>query len=155
MSFRLEIPGTKYGDALNKNFSCDGSDISPAIQWEDAPQSAKSFILIMEDPDAPHGIFVHWVIYNIRPDVKALPENVPKEETTPQGWSQGRNDFGNIGYGGPCPPRRQVHRYFLYLYGVLHQPDLKPGLSKNDLESILSDATVKKTTFMVKFGRNL
>lgn len=153
MTFKLEMPGVKYGEVISQKYTCDGTDKSPALKWEDAPQSAKSFILIVEDPDAPKGTFIHWVIYNIKPEVKELPENVPKEDVTPQGWAQGINDFGKIGYNGPCPPGKQVHRYFFTLYGVLQPPDLKPGLSKKDMDRILEVKTVKKVSFMVKFGR--
>lgn len=153
MTFKIEMTGFKNGDMLSQKYSCDGNDISPEVKWDDAPQSAKSFILIVEDPDAPHGTFVHWIIYNIKPDVKSLPENVQKSETTPEGWSQGINDFGKIGYNGPCPPRKQVHRYFFTIYGVLEPPELKPGLSRKDLDRILDVKTVKKTSIMVKYGR--
>lgn len=153
MTFKLEIPSIKYGEVISQNYTCDGKDMSPALQWDDAPQSAKSFILIMEDPDAPRGTFVHWILYNIKPDVKSLPENVSKELTTPEGWAQGKNDFGKIGYGGPCPPGKQVHRYFFYLYGVLQAPDLQAGMARKDLERLLENKTVKRASFMVKYGR--
>lgn len=108
----------------------------------------------MEDPDAPRGTFVHWVLYNIKPEVTGLHENIEKSETTAEGFAQGFNDFGRIGYGGPCPPRSQIHRYYFYLYAVLEQPTLKPGLRKQDLDKILKDRTVKVVSHMVRFGRN-
>lgn len=153
MTFKLELTSGKHGEALSQKHTCDGQDTSPELAWSDPPTSAKSFILIMEDPDAPRGTFVHWVIYNLKPDVKQLPENVPKDAVTPEGWTQGTNDFGKTGYNGPCPPGKKVHRYNFYLYAVLQEPDLRPGLSKKDLQKILDDKTVKRASVMMKFGR--
>lgn len=153
MTFNVELSAAKHGERLSQKFTCDGQDYSPEIVWSDPPSSTKSFILIMEDPDAPRGTFVHWVLYNIKPDVKQLPENITKEKTTSQGWAQGLNSFNKIGYNGPCPPRRKVHRYIFYLYSVLQGPDLEPGLTKNDLLKIIEDRTVKQASVMVKYGR--
>lgn len=154
MTFNIELPSAKHGERLSQKYTCDGQDHSPEIVWSDPPSSTKSFILIMEDPDAPRGTFVHWVIYNIKPNVKQLPENVSKEKTTGDGWAQGMNSFKKIGYNGPCPPRRSVHRYIFYLYSVLEQPNLEPGLSKNDLMKIIADKTVKQASIMVRYGRS-
>ncbi len=154
MTFNIELLSAKHGEHLSQKFSCDGQDYSPEISWTEPPSSTKSFILILEDPDAPKGTFVHWVLYNIKPDVKQLPENVPKEKTTAEGWAQGLNDFKKIGYNGPCPPRRKVHRYIFRLYAVLQEPNLEPGLSKKDLQKIIDDKTVKTVSIMVKYGRS-
>ncbi|MEM0158289.1 MAG: YbhB/YbcL family Raf kinase inhibitor-like protein [Thermoplasmataceae archaeon] len=154
MTFKIAMPSCPYGEVLSQKYTCDGQDISPEITWSEPPSSTKSFILIMEDPDAPRGTFVHWVIYNIKPDVTALHENIEKGETTPEGYSQGVNDFGKIGYGGPCPPGSQIHRYFFYLYAVLEPPNLKAGLSRKEIDGILRNKTIKVVSHMVKFGRN-
>lgn len=154
MTFNLELSSAKYGERLSQKYTCDGQDYSPEILWADPPSSTKSFILIMEDPDAPRGTFVHWVLYNIKPGVKQLQENIPKEKAVDDGMAQGVNSFNRIGYNGPCPPRKSVHRYFFYLYAVLQEPDLEPGLSKNDLMGIIKDRTVKQASTMVKYGRS-
>ncbi|MCL4337722.1 MAG: YbhB/YbcL family Raf kinase inhibitor-like protein [Candidatus Thermoplasmatota archaeon] len=154
MTFNIGLTSAKHGEGLSQKYTCDGQDYSPEIAWSDPPSSTKSFILIMEDPDAPRGTFVHWVLYNIKPDVKQLHENVTKEKVTDEGWAQGLNSFKKIGYNGPCPPRKKVHRYIFYLYAVLHKPDLEPGLSKNDLLNIINDETVKQASIMVKYGRS-
>ena len=154
MTFKIWSPSSKYGGIISQKFTCDGPDISPEIAWEEPPASTKSFVLIMDDPDAPRGTFVHWIIYNIKPDVKGLAENIPKVELTPQGYAQGVNDFGRIGYGGPCPPRRRVHRYFFHLYAILEPPIMKPGLSREELSGVLKDKTVKVASYMVRYGRS-
>lgn len=154
MTFNIELTSAKHGERLSQKYTCDGQDYSPEIVWSDPPSSTKSFILIMEDPDAPRGTFVHWVIYNIKPDVKQLPENISREKITNVGWAQGMNSFRKIGYNGPCPPRKQVHRYIFYLYAVLQGPDLGPGLSKEDLLGIINDKTVKQASIMLKYGRS-
>ncbi len=154
MTFNIELPSAKHGERLSQKYTCDGQDYSPEIVWSDPPSSTKSYILIMEDPDAPRGTFVHWVLYNIKPEVKQLPENLPKEKVTNDGMAQGVNSFNKIGYNGPCPPRKNVHRYFFYLYAVLQGPELEPGLTKKDLLKIIEDKTVKQASIMVKYGRS-
>lgn len=153
MTFKLEITTGKHGDSLSQKYTCNGQDISPEIAWSDAPASTKSFILILEDPDAPKGALVHWILYNIKPDVKELHENIPKEAVTPEGFAQGINGFGNTGYNGPCPRGKRVHNYKFYLYAVLHPPDLSPGLRKKDLEKLIADKTIKQASVIMKYGR--
>jgi Raf kinase inhibitor-like YbhB/YbcL family protein len=106
------------GQPIPVKYSCQADDTSPPLKWEGAPASTKSFALICDDPDAPGGTWVHWVIYNQPPDAPALPENTAKSETLPNGAAQGRNSFGNIGYGGPCPPGGKAHRYFFKVYAL-------------------------------------
>ncbi|MCL4420250.1 MAG: YbhB/YbcL family Raf kinase inhibitor-like protein [Candidatus Thermoplasmatota archaeon] len=153
MTFKIDIPAFKYGADIDKKFTCEGEDISPQIKWEDEPASTKSYILTVEDPDAPGGTFIHWVMYNIPPTIKEIPENIPKTEATPQGFTQGKNSFGKIGYNGPCPPKRSKHRYFFFLYATLVTEKLPPGLARSDLEKIIEDKTIKRVTFMGQFGR--
>ena len=153
MTFKLELTSGKHGDMLSQKYTCDGQDISPEILWSDPPASAKSFILVMEDPDAPKGTFVHWILYNIKPNVKQLPENIPKEAVTSEGFAQGMNDFGKTGYNGPCPPRKKVHRYTFFLYATLQEPNLPHGLKKKDIEKLLYDKTVKQASVTMRYGR--
>ena len=154
MTFNITLSSVKHGEFLSQKYTCNGQDVSPEISWADPPTSTKSFILVMEDPDARLKPFVHWVIYNIKPDVKQLPENIQKSDSTPEGWTQGINGFGKAGYNGPCPPRKKVHRYVFYLYSVLQEPNLPTGLSKKDLQKIISDKTVKQASVMVKYGKS-
>ncbi len=154
MTFNITVSTAKHGEFLNQKYTCKGQDISPELSWSDPPTSTKSFILIMEDPDVRSKPFVHWVLYNLKPDIKQLPENVPRNDTAPEGWSQGVNSFGKIGYNGPCPPGGRVHRYTFYLYAVLEGPNLPAGLSKKDLQKIITDKTVKQASVMVRYGKS-
>ncbi|HEV7926801.1 MAG TPA: YbhB/YbcL family Raf kinase inhibitor-like protein [Verrucomicrobiae bacterium] len=110
--------GFEHGHPIPVKYTCQGDDISPPIKWDGAPANTKSFALICDDPDAPGGTWVHWVIYNHPPDAPSLPENTAKSETLPNGATQGRNSFQNIGYGGPCPPGGKAHRYFFKVYAL-------------------------------------
>jgi len=118
--------------AINSKYTCDGENISPELSWSGFPEGTRSFALIADDPDAPCGTWVHWVVYDIPANVTALPEGVPDDEILPNGARQGLNDFKDIGYGGPCPPRG-VHRYFFKLYALDEKLGLKSGLSKKSL----------------------
>ncbi len=111
-------PAFDSGRPIPVKYTCQGDDVSPPLRWEGAPANTKSFALICDDPDAPGGTWVHWVIYNQPPDAPSLLENTAKAEVLPNGAAQGRNSFGNIGYGGPCPPRGKAHRYFFKVYAL-------------------------------------
>lgn len=153
MTFNLSVKQFKYGEKIPREYTCDGKDVSPTVSWAEVPASAKSLVLIMDDPDAPRGTFTHWVIYNISPQTAEIPENVPKTETLENGWYQGKNDFGKIGYGGPCPPGRSSHRYVFTLYAVVKEVDLKPAMSKGELLAEIKDGVIKQVTYMGKYGR--
>ncbi len=119
-SAKLAVTSSAFeqGHPIPVKYTCQGDDVSPPIKWECAPANTKSFALICDDPDAPGGTWVHWVIYNLPPDAPSLPENTAKSETLPNGAAQGRNSFQNIGYGGPCPPGGKAHRYFFKVYAL-------------------------------------
>jgi hypothetical protein len=114
-------------------YSCKAEDFSPPLSWTGAPQGTVSFALICDDPDAPSGDWVHWVIFNIPASKASLPENISKTGTLADGSVQGINDFTKLGYGGPCPPPGKPHRYFFKLYALDAQVPLKAGASKRDL----------------------
>ena len=121
------------GQPIPAKYTCDGNDVSPPLQWTNAPANTKSFALIADDPDAPMGTWVHWVIYDLPANTSALPEDVAKTQTLAGGAKQGLNDFRRIGYGGPCPPSGKPHRYFFKLYALDTVLNLKPGLTKKEL----------------------
>jgi Raf kinase inhibitor-like YbhB/YbcL family protein len=103
---------------IPQQYTCQGEDISPALAWTGAPADAQSFALLCEDPDAPGGTYIHWVIYNIPATERGLAENFPKRDKLPNGTRQGVNDFKQMGYGGPCPPPGKAHRYYFKLYAL-------------------------------------
>jgi len=133
MTLSISSPGFQEGERIPAKYTCQGQDISPQLDWSGVPKEAKSLALIMDDPDAPGGIFTHWVIFNIPPDSLKLPEAVPTEPQLPGSARQGKNDFSTIGYSGPCPPPGRPHRYRFTIYALDKQLDLKAGASKEQL----------------------
>src|SRR5258708_311107 len=117
MGFTLTSTAFKEGQSIPRQHTCDGVNVSPALEWSGAPPSAKTFAIICDDPDAPSGTWVHWVLYNLPTDRIGLVENVPATEKVPGDGLQGTNDFKKIGYGGPCPPSG-THHYFFQLYAL-------------------------------------
>ena len=142
----------KEGETIPRKYTCDGSDFSPPLKWDNVPAQAKSLALIVDDPDAPMGTWVHWVIFNISPKTTGLPENVPAQESLPDGALQGKNDFRNYGYGGPCPPGG-THRYFFKLYALDTILDLKAGCSKAQLVKVIQGRIIGEGQLMGRYSR--
>jgi Raf kinase inhibitor-like YbhB/YbcL family protein len=153
MSFELKSPDFTHGSTIPLPFTCVGADVSPALEWNAPPSDTQSFALIADDPDAPVGTWVHWVLYNLPASVRSLPQNFPKYEKVQDGTLQGRNDFGRIGYGGPCPPPGKLHRYFFKLYALDTRLTLKPGTSKKDLEHAMQSHILAQAETMACFSR--
>jgi len=133
MTLSLSSTAFKEGDKIPVKYTCDGQDISPPLVWGEPPQLTQAFALIVDDPDAPGGVFTHWVLFNLPANVHQLGEDIPAQERLENGGLQGKNDFGRIGYGGPCPPRGSVHRYRFTICALDKPLDLKPGASKKQL----------------------
>ena len=140
-------------DTIPTKFTCDGPDVSPKLNWSEPPAKTQSFALIMDDPDAPVGTWVHWVLFDLRADTKELSEGVAKQEQLPNDARQGRNDFGKIGYGGPCPPAGKPHRYFFKLYALDAKLNLKAGATKADVESAMKGHILAHAEMIGKYGR--
>ena len=153
MSLKLTSTAFQPGGTIPKKFTCDGPDVSPALAWSDAPTGTKSFALIMDDPDAPVGTWVHWVLYDVPAETHELAENVAKQEELPNGARQGRNDFRRIGYGGPCPPPGPAHRYFFKLYALDQKLGLKAGATKADVEKAMKGHVLAQGELMGRYGR--
>ena len=132
----IAISSSAFADSASipEQYTCKGKNISPPLNWSGVPFEAKSVALIMDDPDAPVGTWVHWVLYDLSPSTNSLPEDVPTSQSIPGGAKQGVNDFKHLGYGGPCPPAGKPHRYFIKLYALDKMLDLKPGATKKDVE---------------------
>lgn len=133
MSIQLTSSAFAEGQSVQQKYTCDGADVSPPLKWSGVPPGAKSLALVCDDPDAPGGTWVHWVLYNLSSTVTELAEGVPTSEAIPNGASQGINDFKRIGYGGPCPPPGRAHRYFFKLYALDAELQLRARATKNDL----------------------
>ena len=121
------------GKPIPTKYTCDGADVSPPLQWRGVPEGAKSLALICDDPDAPAGTWVHWVLYDLPATTTELAEKAPTTDTLTTGAKQGVNDFKRTGYGGPCPPPGKPHRYFFKLYALDTTTALKPRASKDDV----------------------
>jgi Raf kinase inhibitor-like YbhB/YbcL family protein len=140
------------GATIPKAFTCDGGDASPALAWKAPAAGTQSFALIADDPDAPMGTWVHWVIFNMPAMLRSLPQNFPKDEQSTDGTRQGKNDFGKIGYGGPCPPPGKPHRYFFKLYALDTKLNLNPGATKKDVELAMQGHILVRGEYMGRYS---
>ncbi len=132
MNMKIFSPSFIESNPIPRKFSCEGADISPNLKWDEVPDNTKSFALILHDPDAPAGDWVHWVIYNIPGEKRELPEGVPGETNLLDGSRQGRNSWHQTRYGGPCPPSG-THRYFFRLYALDDLINLDAGADRKEL----------------------
>lgn len=137
------------GGLIPQIYTCDGQNISPPLSWENAPANTKSFVLIVDDPDAPVGTWDHWLLFNIPSTVNSLAENF---NSSAAGISLGRNSWGNSSYGGPCPPDK-MHRYFFKLYALDVMLDLKPGATKQAIETAMLNHILATAELMGKYDR--
>lgn len=134
-TLRLNSSAFASDGAIPKQYTCDGQDYSPALTWTDVPPATKTLALIVDDPDAPRGTFVHWVVYNLPASVRQLDQNVAKAPTIAGGGEQGRNGFGQDGYRGPCPPPGPTHHYHFRLYALDTSLKLGPGAGAAEVEA--------------------
>jgi Raf kinase inhibitor-like YbhB/YbcL family protein len=153
MAFQLSTKAFPVAGEIPKKFTCMGADVSPALAWTDPPQGTRSLALIMDDPDAPVGTFTHWLLYDLPATAENLPEGLAKAEEVPGGGRQGRNDFGRLGYGGPCPPPGKPHRYFFRLHALDTVLNLKPGAGRGEIERALQGHILAQAELMGTFRR--
>lgn len=161
MAINLTSTAFKDGEDIPKKHTCDGVNVSPHLQWDGVPAQTNSIALVCDDPDAPGGMWVHWVIYNIPADYVELTEGVAKsslkrdetEEELENGARQGTNDFGKFGYGGPCPPKGSRHRYFFKIYALDAVMDANAGGTKEELIDAMGGHILAEGKLMGRFGR--
>jgi len=151
----MKLTSTAFADGqtIPNRHTCDGADVSPPLQWTDAPAGIRSFALICDDPDAPVGTWVHWVIYGLPAATKALPEKIATTAALPTGGKQGLNDFQRIGYGGPCPPPGRPHRYFFKLYALDTELALPPRATKAELVRAMEGHILAEARLMGTYQR--
>lgn len=153
----MHVTSTAFaeGATIPAKFTCDGADVSPPLAWTGAPANTKTFALIMDDPDAPGGTWVHWVLWNIPGATSSLPEGIPKTETLKNlgGALQGKNTWPKTGYDGPCPPPGKPHRYFFKLYALDAPLGLKAGATKADVDQAMKDRILASAQLMGTYGR--
>ncbi len=155
MTVKIALTSTAFreGEPIPVKHTCDGPDVSPPLSWKGVPGGARSIALLCEDPDAPVGLWVHWVIWGIPPDSTSLPEGVTKDKVLPTGAAQGTNDFKRIGYGGPCPPQGKPHRYFFRIYALDSTLTLTPGATRKELLKAIEGHAIGEGVLMGTYGR--
>jgi Raf kinase inhibitor-like YbhB/YbcL family protein len=153
MAFEIKSSAFEPGQSIPKKYTCEGSDLSVALAWTDPPAGTKSFALIADDPDAPMGTWVHWVVYDLPAEARGLPEGFPKQETLPDGTRQGLNDFRRVGYGGPCPPPGKPHRYFFKLYALDKKIGLPPRATKPQILDAMKNHILVEAQVMGTYKR--
>jgi len=152
MTLTLSSAAFAPGKSIPDDFSCKGRNISPALAWAGAPDKTVSYALIVDDPDAPGGIFVHWVIYNIPAISKGLPQEVPPNPSFDDGTAQGRNSGNRQYYQGPCPPSG-THRYFFKLYALDTRLDLPPGATADQVRKAMQGHILAQGELMGTFSK--
>lgn len=149
----LRSKAFKEGQSIPRKHTYDGPDLSPPLEWSDVPQGTNAFALLVEDPDAAAGSWVHWLLYDLPAETRCLPEGVSPTETLPRGGAQGKNDFGRIGYGGPSPPPGRPHRYVFRLYALSSRVNLPPGASKEQLLRAMEGNVKAEAQLTGTYGR--
>ena len=152
MSFTLTSTTFQDGQGIPSKYTCDGHDISPPLAWGEPPHGTKSLALINDDPDAPMKTWVHWVVYNLPPSVRQLPEALPTDRQLPDGTHQGMTDFGRVGYGGPCPPSG-THRYVFTLYALDAMLSLPSGATKQQLDAAMKNHVLAQAQLIGTYRR--
>jgi len=152
MNMRVTSTAFQDGGMIPAKYSCDGTNVSPPLEWSDVPQNTKSVALICDDPDAPGKTWVHWVAFDLPAGRTSLPENVPPQNAIAGGGKQGTNDFKKIGYGGPCPPSG-THRYFFKIYALDAELKLDSKTTKDLLSQAMKDHILAQGELMGRYKR--
>jgi Raf kinase inhibitor-like YbhB/YbcL family protein len=152
---KIEITSAAFaeGEPIPPKHTCDGRDLSPPLHWSKVPPGTRSLALIVDDPDAPAGTWVHWVLYGLSPELSGLPDGVGKSQYVLNGARQGLNDFKRLGYGGPCPPPGKPHRYFFKLYALDAGMALEPGVTKKELLQAMEGHVIGEGRLMGTYQR--
>lgn len=151
-TFTLKVDSLVPGSALPEVYSCKGTSESPAVSWDGVPAGTKSLVLILEDPDAPSGIFTHWLIYNIPLKPRSIPAGQTARKVLENGAQQGDTSAGSRGYYPPCPPVGTTHRYIFWLYAV-DMDIIRPTADRDSIDQALQGHTIAKTGFLTTFRR--
>jgi len=152
MDIKLTSSAFEDGGMIPPKYTCDSQDISPPLSWDNVPEKTESIAIICDDPDAPMGTWVHWVLFNLPAEKRELAENVPEDETLPDDTRQGITDFGSTGYGGPCPPSG-THRYFFKIYALDIPIDIVSIADKETLLEAMAGHILAEGQLMGKYKR--
>ncbi len=149
---RLTSPAFAEGDAIPAQYTCNGADVSPPLRWNALPVGTRALALICDDPDAPLGTWVHWVLFNLPPSLGGLPEGVPAQKTPEVGGMHGMNSWRRIGYGGPCPPSG-THRYYFRLYALDTLLNLDSNATAKDVQAAMQGHVLGMAQLMGRYSR--
>ena len=152
MAITITSAAFTEGGMIPREYTCDGRDVSPALAWTGAPEGTKSLAIICDDPDAPMGTWVHWVLFNIPATADELPQNIPPDKLLEDGARHGINDFRKFGYGGPCPPGG-THRYYFKLYALDAELTQEPGITKAELLRTMEGHILAEGQLMGRYKR--
>jgi len=154
MSFQLSSNAFDEGDDIPLLHTCDGADLSPPLVWTDPPEGTVSMALMCDDPDAPGGNWSHWVLWGLGPDIRGLAQGQPTDPELDRGVRQGTNDFRQLGYGGPCPPKGKPHRYFFRLFALDTAINLAAGADRRKLREAIEGHILAEAQLMGRYGRS-
>ena len=152
MEIKITSPAFEEGGLIPKKYTCDGSNVSPPLRWNSVPDGTESIAIICEDPDAPSGTWMHWILFNLPAECRELAENIPDDETLHDSTRQGINDFGSIGYSGPCPPWG-IHRYFFKIFALDCTLDIVHLVDKDILNLAMGDHILATGQLMGRYQR--
>lgn len=150
----VSSPTIEQGGDIPREHTCDGADRSPQLLWSATPRETRSFVVTVTDPDAPGGIFTHWVAWDIPPQATDVAADAPSEPRLPDGGRQGRNDFGSFGYRGPCPPHGTEHRYFFRVLALDETLGLEPGMDREAVERAMEGHVIARGELMARYARS-
>lgn len=153
VAMELRVPAFPEGGPIPRTHTADGADRSPALKWGDPPAGTHAFVLVVDDPDAPVGTWVHWVLYDLPGDARSLAEDQPRTADLPGGAHQGRNSWGRVGWNGPSPPPGRPHRYFFRLRALTTPLGLPAGATRDQVEAALRGRVLAEATWMGTYGR--
>lgn len=153
MAFTLNSSAFASASEIPSQYTCKGEDLSPALQWNGAPAKTVAFAMIMDDPDAPAGVWVHWVLWNVPRSTTSLREGVARDGQLDDGSQQGRNSFGKTGYNGPCPPSGQTHRYYFRLFALDAKLNLPADADRSQLDAAMKSHVLAQAEYMGTFHK--
>jgi Raf kinase inhibitor-like YbhB/YbcL family protein len=153
MTIQLTSPAFENGKTIPTKYTCDADDVSPELKWSNLPEETRSIALICDDPDAPMGTWVHWVLFDLPIEITGLPEGVPTTEKLDNGAMQGMTSFKRVGYGGPCPPPGKPHRYFFKLYALDKMLGLTSRADKGEVVKAMEGHVLAEGQLMGTYGR--
>lgn len=152
MPFTVSSSAFPEGGKIPRRYTCDGEDISPPLEWRDPPEGTKALALIMDDPDAPRGTWLHWLLFDLPGAARSIAESVPARAKLENGGTHGKNSWGRSDYGGPCPPAG-THRYFFRLYALREPLGLPAGASVEQVRRAMEGHILSEAELMGTYGR--